>query len=100
MKKLLFGAVFVIGMMATSLPAKASVDVVVNISSQPLWGPVGYDYVEYYYLPDLEVYYYVPAHQWVYLNGGRWIFATSLPYSSECFMISDPADACDETIAL
>jgi hypothetical protein len=47
-------------------------------------GTVGYDYVEYYYLPDIETYYYVPKHQFVYLSNGKWIFATSLPsrYSS------------------
>jgi len=52
----------------------------VNIGSQPVWGPVGYDHVEYYYLPDIEAYYYVPRHQFVYLSGNRWIFSTSLPY--------------------
>lgn len=51
----------------------------VNIGSQPTWGPVGYDHVEYYYLPDIEAYYYVPRHQFVYMSGGRWIFSTSLP---------------------
>ena len=28
----------------------------VNISSQPIWGPVGYDHVEYYYLPDIDAF--------------------------------------------
>jgi hypothetical protein len=60
--------------------AKAQVSINVNIGSQPLWGPVGYDYVDYYYLPDIEAYYYVPTRQFVYLNSGRWIFAANLPY--------------------
>ena len=64
--------------------AQVRVNVNVNIGYQPLWGPVGYDYVEYYYMPDIEVYYWVPRHQFVYFSGGRWIFAASLParYSS------------------
>jgi len=62
-----------------SKPATAQVSVSINIGSQPTWGPVGYDYVEYYYLPDIETYYYVPRHQFVYLSNGKWIFATSLP---------------------
>jgi len=62
-----------------SKPATAQVSINVNIGAQPTWGPVGYDYVEYYYLPDIEVYYYVPRRQFVYLSNGRWIFVTSLP---------------------
>lgn len=69
-----------IGIMVTAQHTKAQVNVNINISSQPLWGPVGYDYVEYYYLPDLEMYYYVPAHKFVYFYGGRWVFASSLPW--------------------
>jgi hypothetical protein len=52
----------------------------VNIGSQPVWGPVGYDHVDYYYLPDIESYYYVPTRQFVYFDNGRWIFSASLPY--------------------
>jgi uncharacterized membrane protein YgcG len=51
----------------------------INISSQALWGPTGYDYVEYYYLPQQDVYYYVPTHQFIYQNGPNWVYANSLP---------------------
>lgn len=50
-----------------------------NIGVQPYWGPAGYDHVEYYYLPDIEAYYYVTTHQFVFREGGNWIFAASLP---------------------
>jgi len=60
--------------------ATAQVSVNINIGAQPVWGPVGYNYVEYYYMPDIEAYYYVPSRQFIYLTNGRWIFATSLPY--------------------
>lgn len=59
--------------------AQVKLNVNVNIGSQPVWGPVGYDYAEYYYLPDADAYYYVPNHQYIYLNGGRWVFASALP---------------------
>lgn len=62
------------------ITASAQVSVQINIGSQPVWGPVGYDYVEYYYLPDIEVYYYVPTGKFIYLSNGRWVFASSLPY--------------------
>jgi len=39
-----------------------------NIITQPLWGPAGYDYVEYYYIPDIDAYYNVPGAQYVYLE--------------------------------
>lgn len=51
---------------------------IVNINSQPEWGPTGYNYVEYYYIPDIETYYYVPKHQYIYLSNHKWTFS-SLP---------------------
>ena len=59
--------------------AESQIHVNINIGSQPIWGPVGYDYAQYYYLPDLDVYYDVPRQQFVYFDLGRWIFASSLP---------------------
>src|SRR5687768_11163394 len=61
-------------------PATAQVSATINIGAQPVWGPVGYSYVDYYYLPDIEAYYYVPSRQFIYSTNGRWIFATTLPY--------------------
>jgi len=59
--------------------AIAQVTLRVNIDTQPIWGPVGYDHVEYYYLPDIDAYYYVPQHRYVYMESGRWISRSSLP---------------------
>src|SRR6478735_10855999 len=59
--------------------SSAQVSVNVNIGSQPAWGPVGYDHVDYYYLPDIESYYYVPKRQFVYLSNNNWVFSTRLP---------------------
>lgn len=58
---------------------KAQVSVNINIGSQPVWGPVGYDHVDYYYMPDIDAYYYVPSRQYIYADRGRWIYATALP---------------------
>lgn len=71
---LLFG----LGVFANG-PARAQVSFSVNISSQPVWGPVGYDYVEYYYLPAYDVYYYVPTGVFYYPMGARWVSSTYLP---------------------
>ena len=59
--------------------AEAQVHVNINIGSQPVWGPPGYDYVNYYYLPDYDVYYDVPRGLFVYFDLGRWNFGPSLP---------------------
>jgi hypothetical protein len=59
--------------------AQISVSVNLNIDSQPAWGPTGYNTVNYYYLPDIDCYYYVPTQQFIYFNGSSWIYASSLP---------------------
>ncbi|MCW5906657.1 MAG: hypothetical protein KIS94_02275 [Chitinophagales bacterium] len=78
MRKLILVTVLLISM-AVTLTAQAQARVHVNINLQPVWGPVGYDYVEYYYLPDYEIYYHVPSARFVFLDGGNWIFASTLP---------------------
>lgn len=60
-------------------PAQAQISVNINISSQALWGPVGYDYVEYYYLPEADVFYYVSTGQFVYWTNNVWVFESYLP---------------------
>jgi hypothetical protein len=64
---------------ASVYSSKAQVSVNVNIGAQPMWGPAGYSSVDYYYLPDIECYYYVPRQQFVYLSGPSWVFSASLP---------------------
>jgi len=69
-----------LGIAALSVtPAKAQVSVNVNIGSQPDWGPRGYNHVDYYYLPEVESYYYVPTRKFIYLSNGSWRHANRLP---------------------
>lgn len=77
MKKILL--ISAIALSAFSYQAKSQVSVNINIGRQPVWGPVGYDYVNYYYLPDMDVYYDVPRGLFVYYDFNRWNFAASLP---------------------
>ena len=80
MKKIIIGLAVAISLASfKDATAQVRFNVNVNIGSQPVWGPVGYDHVDYYYLPDIETYYYVPTHQFVYLSGNRWVFSASLP---------------------
>ena len=78
MKRIILAAIIGVASLS-SISTQAQVNVSVNIGSQPQWGPTGYDHVDYYYLPDMDVYYNVPAKQYVYLENGRWITRSSLP---------------------
>jgi hypothetical protein len=51
----------------------------VVVVSPPEWGPVGYDNMEYYYLPDIQVYYDIRAAQYIYYGNGNWIRSKRLP---------------------
>ncbi len=70
----------------------------VNLSTQPVWGPTGYDNVQYYYLPDIEVYYNVPQRRFVYLENNRWRTSAYLPsryrnydlYNTRKIVINEP----------
>ena len=69
-----------------------------NIREQPKWRPAGIDYAEYYYMPDIDTYYYVPRKQFIYQSGGYWTFSKSLPanhksynlYSANKVVINEP----------
>ncbi len=78
MKKLFLLLLLVVSSSLT-FKSRAQVSVNINIGVQPAWGPVGYDYVDYYYLPDIESYYYVPKKQFIYLGARGWVFTASLP---------------------
>lgn len=79
MKKLFFAAVLLGVMSFKPASAQVSVSLNLNIGSQPDWGPTGYDHVDYYYMPDIDSYYDVANHQYIYLSGSRWTRSSSLP---------------------
>lgn len=53
--------------------------VVHNPAPPPMWGPMGYETVRYYYLPDLMVYYDVHTAMFMYPRGNRWVYRSYLP---------------------
>jgi hypothetical protein len=71
--------VIVAVLFVSSVYAQVSLKINFNVDRQPLWGPTGYDHVEYYYLPDIEAYYNVPQQRFYYYEGGRWIGRSRLP---------------------
>jgi hypothetical protein len=83
MKKIVFIAAILVSCLSfKNANAQIRFNVGVNIGSQPDWGPTGYDHADFYYLPDIGVYYNVPAHTFTYFSvhdGGRWITEPNLP---------------------
>ncbi len=60
----------------------------ININIQPSWGPVGYDYAEYYYIPELNIYYDVTNALFYFLSSGTWTGAKYLPLKYKRFDLS------------
>ena len=85
--------------LSNTADAQLSVRLNFNIDRQPIWGPAGFDHVEYYYLPDIEVYYNVPQQRYYYNERGRWISRSTLPsryrgfdvYNSYKVVLNEPA---------
>lgn len=80
MKKIIFAAALILGCFSiTAANAQVHLNVGVNIGSQPEWGPTGYDHADYYYMPDIDSYYDINAHQYVYSDNNTWVHSASLP---------------------
>jgi len=75
-KVIVFFAIFLSGFM---FKAQAQIRVSVNLGIQPEWGPTGYDHADYYYFPDTDIYYDISGKRFIYMDRGRWSFATTLP---------------------
>jgi hypothetical protein len=73
-------ALIVAVLVSSAVDAQVSFSIGLNVERQPVWGPTGYDHVDYYYMPDIGVYYSVPERMYYYNEGGRWIHRSSLPY--------------------
>ncbi len=50
-----------------------------NSDKAPSWGPSGYSFANYYYLPDIETYYDIRKSQFIFLKTGLWTQSRSLP---------------------
>lgn len=75
---LIFGLLLCMVPFYSSMEAQ-NVNININIGRQPSWGPTGYDYVDFYYFPDINCYYDVNIGMFYYPNAGRWVSARYLP---------------------
>jgi hypothetical protein len=76
MKKLSF---YIVGLLFT-IAMNGQVTVGAHFAP-PVWAPKAPPTVKYYYLPDIETYYDVPAKNYIYLSNGTWVRTTVLPAS-------------------
>ena len=79
MKKIILSIGFLVAMASFSGIEAANINVNINIGMQPAWGPIGYNYVAFYYFPDINVYYNVNQGLFHFPRGGRWVSARYLP---------------------
>ena len=83
LKAFLLSAVLISAVAVSSIncygPGTMQGSIGINISDQPGWGPEGYDRAEYYYIPDIDSYYSVREHEYIYRDGSGWIHSASLP---------------------
>ncbi|WP_412463959.1 hypothetical protein [Flavobacterium mekongense] len=66
-------------LLVLAVKTQAQVSVNINVGTPPAWAPNAPVEVHYYYLPDIEVYYDVPARRYIYLRNGRWFRSAALP---------------------
>ncbi len=72
--------VLIVGMLlllTTGVMAQLSVNV--NVGGPPAWAQAAPVDVQFYYLPDIEVYYDAPAQRYIHFNNGAWIHSVNLP---------------------
>jgi hypothetical protein len=52
----------------TTFNSQAQVSVNVNIGTPPFWASPGNVRVDYYFLPEIDAYYDVPAQRFIYIS--------------------------------
>lgn len=50
-----------------------------DYGKSPAWAPKAPVKTQYYYLPDIQTYYDVPAKRYIYQKDGNWVRTSSLP---------------------
>jgi len=73
LKLFVFGLLFIAS-------SQAQVSINVNLGTPPVWAPAQVLSTQYYYLPDIDTYYDVPAQRFIYVRNGQWVRAEQLPY--------------------
>jgi len=81
MKKLLISLAIFASLSVFNKVDAQHINISINIGNQPAWGPVGYNYARYYYLPDIDCYYNIDLSLFYFRDRGHWVSARYLPYA-------------------
>ncbi len=79
MKKIIIAISLFFATGLISLAPAQNINININLDKQPSWGPTGYDYAGYYYIPEINVYYDIASSLFYYLSGSNWISNQYLP---------------------
>lgn len=74
LKLFVFGLMFI-----ATTQSQAQVSVNINFGTPPVWAPTDRVEVQYYYLPEVDAYYDVPAERFIYISNGGWVRSERLP---------------------
>ena len=66
-------------LLMVAINSQAQVSVKVNAPKPPVWATAAPAKVNYYYLPDIQTYYDVPAQRYIYMRNGSWFRSAALP---------------------
>jgi hypothetical protein len=69
----------ILGLLISSFNMQAQVSVNVDLGTPPVWAPADRVAVQYYYLPEIDAYYDVPAERFIYVRNGGWYRSAALP---------------------
>lgn len=72
LKLFVFGLLFIAS-------TQAQISVNLNIPKPPTWAPAKATQAKFYYLPEIDSYYDVPAQRFIYVKQGKWVKAEQLP---------------------
>lgn len=79
MKRMVLFASLVLLMGVSNVANAQNANISVNINKQPSWGPEGYETANFYFFPDLNVYFDVNSSLFYYQSGSNWISNRYLP---------------------
>jgi hypothetical protein len=59
-----------------------------TVTTAPTWAKAAPVNVNYYYLPDIDTYYDVPARRYIYNSNGKWVRTAVLPSTYSRYNLS------------
>ena len=81
MKKFLLTTVIAGSLFFATNKADAQFRLNVNLHfGSPSWGLGANQAGNFYYMPEIDTYYDLSCQQFVYNNGGQWVYSSQLPY--------------------